>query len=316
MKKALTVVLAVLMLIMISVTSFASYPTAPIGETFTVNPPKNTIWEISDYMSGDNRKFVADETGCYIVKTTVVSAYPNADPVVDLYDAEEDYIGSNGEYAERGNEFCFYVKANETYYLSFYDWDGVEVSYEAYISEGCGDFDGDGLCDGCRAGDFEDIQIGEMFTVNPPENTVWDESEYYSGHNWSFVPDESGCYTVDTFVTDEYPDADPVVEVYGPDDMWLSNDDYYGVESALCFYAEAGEKYTISFYDYNGDEVSYEAYVSKCCGDYDYDGYCDGCGTRLCEHKCHDGGFVWSIINFFNRIFGINEQCDCGAYHW
>lgn len=38
-----------------------------------------------------------------------------------------------------------------------------------------------------------------------------------------------------------------------------------------------------------------------------------------CTHACHTGGFMgflWSIVNFFNRIFGLNPFCVCGAAHY
>ncbi len=41
--------------------------------------------------------------------------------------------------------------------------------------------------------------------------------------------------------------------------------------------------------------------------------------TDPCTHVCHrDGfmGFLWSIVNFFNRIFGLNPFCVCGAAHY
>lgn len=59
--------------------------------------------------------------------------------------------------------------------------------------------------------------------------------------------------------------------------------------------------------------------------DNDGDGYCDVCGADLtvpkpsCSHICHkDGflGFIWKIVNLFNRILGKDRFCECGARHW
>ena len=39
----------------------------------------------------------------------------------------------------------------------------------------------------------------------------------------------------------------------------------------------------------------------------------------VCDHMCHQGGFLgffWNIINFFNRLFGLNPICGCGAAHF
>ena len=51
------------------------------------------------------------------------------------------------------------------------------------------------------------------------------------------------------------------------------------------------------------------------------DDFCDDCGIYLkeCNCNCHKSGFVgffWKIINFFNRIFGLNPVCECGKAHY
>lgn len=41
--------------------------------------------------------------------------------------------------------------------------------------------------------------------------------------------------------------------------------------------------------------------------------------TAPCDHMCHQSGisgFFWNIVNFFNRIFGLNPVCECGAAHY
>lgn len=38
-----------------------------------------------------------------------------------------------------------------------------------------------------------------------------------------------------------------------------------------------------------------------------------------CEHICHKTGFmgfIWKIINFFGKIFGMNQVCECGSAHY
>lgn len=44
-----------------------------------------------------------------------------------------------------------------------------------------------------------------------------------------------------------------------------------------------------------------------------------GEGVNNCSHMCHkDGffGFIWKIINFFQKLFGINPVCECGERHY
>lgn len=41
--------------------------------------------------------------------------------------------------------------------------------------------------------------------------------------------------------------------------------------------------------------------------------------AKKCTHLCHRTGFlgfIWKIINFFQRIFKINPVCECGAAHY
>lgn len=48
-------------------------------------------------------------------------------------------------------------------------------------------------------------------------------------------------------------------------------------------------------------------------------GVCSVCGESNCDHMCHEDGilgFFWKIINFFCKLFGMNQTCDCGALHW
>ncbi len=51
----------------------------------------------------------------------------------------------------------------------------------------------------------------------------------------------------------------------------------------------------------------------------------DGCRfeisdeVEVCNHMCHQGGllgFFWNIINFFNKLFGLNPFCGCGLAHY
>ena len=41
--------------------------------------------------------------------------------------------------------------------------------------------------------------------------------------------------------------------------------------------------------------------------------------VEVCNHMCHQGGFLgffWNIINFFNKLFGLNPFCGCGLAHY
>ena len=64
--------------------------------------------------------------------------------------------------------------------------------------------------------------------------------------------------------------------------------------------------------------------------DNNFDGKCDNCGissgtadtpsdsTKGCSCNCHAGGikaFFFKILNFFQKLFGINKICACGVKH-
>lgn len=53
------------------------------------------------------------------------------------------------------------------------------------------------------------------------------------------------------------------------------------------------------------------------------DGYCDSCGSDInpqahCSCSCHKTGLpklLFAIVNFFQKLFGNNKVCSCGAKH-
>lgn len=52
------------------------------------------------------------------------------------------------------------------------------------------------------------------------------------------------------------------------------------------------------------------------------DGICTTCGKTItdnCSCNCHKSGFMgfmWKIVNFFNKLFKNNRTCACGAVHY
>ena len=69
-----------------------------------------------------------------------------------------------------------------------------------------------------------------------------------------------------------------------------------------------------------------EFYQTDATGHYDNDGdnMCDDCGKELsasskCSCNCHKTGFmsfIWKILKFFYRLFGMNKVCSCGVAHY
>ena len=75
---------------------------------------------------------------------------------------------------------------------------------------------------------------------------------------------------------------------------------------------------------------NYETNIVKAKGhmDANRDDACDECGLFIgttidpgdkCSHMCHKSGFsgfIWKIVNLFNKLFKTNKTCSCGVAHW
>ncbi len=89
---------------------------------------------------------------------------------------------------------------------------------------------------------------------------------------------------------------------------------------------ETGSKDVVIYCSVCEEEISRDTAIIDATGhaDNDGDGYCDADNELLdpsveCDHNCHkDGisGFIWKIINFFNKLFGLNKTCSCGVAHY
>lgn len=89
---------------------------------------------------------------------------------------------------------------------------------------------------------------------------------------------------------------------------------------------ETGSKDVVVYCSACNEELSRETETLETTGhaDNDGDGYCDADNELLdpsveCDHACHKGGisrFIWKIINFFNKLLGLNKTCDCGVAHY
>ena len=98
-----------------------------------------------------------------------------------------------------------------------------------------------------------------------------------------------------------------------------------------------GHSYSLKTVNPTCTENGYTAHVCSHCGkalekeiinakghaDNNGDGKCDECGKvtgSACKHMCHSTKWyikiIWFIINLFNRLFRINQYCECGKAHW
>ena len=145
-----------------------------------------------------------------------------------------------------------------------------------------------------------------------------------------FTSEEGGTYLIHTSTSDDTTDPYVSIYYYDEDDNTVNiayaDDSLDGcLDGEATFYAEADKLYFVEVGNWNWDEeyVEYEVCIEEWEEglhyyhyDYDWDAVCDDCGYDYCDHSCHDNGFFWRLINFFNRLFRINEVCECGNYHW
>lgn len=96
-------------------------------------------------------------------------------------------------------------------------------------------------------------------------------------------------------------------------------------ENVIAATCVAGGSYESVVYCKNcGRELSRENKGTMPTGVHRYEGgYCRDCGAaepvKTCSHMCHKTGLLgtlWKLINIFNRLFKINQYCECGAAHW
>ncbi len=155
----------------------------------------------------------------------------------------------------------------------------------------------------------EKIILDEVYLIisdEPNEDTVFEYTAEETGRYEFFVYTDGTASTANTIVCD---DDGNVIAQDCMDDMNYS----------ICFNMEAGKTYYI--FTYSSDNwaaynVRLELEHNCFYEDYDADAVCDECDFDYCNHKCHDNGFFWRIANFFNRLFRINEWCECGNAHW
>lgn len=78
------------------------------------------------------------------------------------------------------------------------------------------------------------------------------------------------------------------------------------IKCSRCEYSEVQQIETTGHYDNDNNNI------------------CDDCGKELsasskCSCNCHKTGFmsfIWKILRFFYKLFGINKVCDCGVAHY
>lgn len=182
-------------------------------------------------------------------------------------------------------------------------------------------------------GDFIDIQMYDDFTF-------WESDE--AGYRY-FLDDHNGNIVHEYTVKEGEPLPVFSGRIWSSlsegDETEIKYDDAGEINLASELYNYADKKY-LSFPLKNGaalikgvpagewilwtegNEVSAPG-MAKLTVTHDMvNGICSVCGftdeDAHCDHLCHKTGFMgvlWKIINFFNKLFGINPVCSCGTKH-
>lgn len=155
----------------------------------------------------------------------------------------------------------------------------------------------------------EEIVLDEVYLIvsnEPNEDTIFE-----------YTADVTGRYAFSVYVDGD--DSTASVLIWNEDGNFIADSDDLDMNYVMFFNMEAGEKYYIVTWsedDFSAYNVKFELMHDCFYEDYDGDAICNECGFDYCDHKCHDNGFFWRITNFFNRLFRINEWCECGNAHW
>ena len=352
--KILAAVMAIVMIVAaIPMTAFAADYTIELGETITVNIPdggyvnckftpdedgKYVVYSDMGESDLDPYVDVYDKDGNLIVWNDD-SDYVDTDDFYCIFDAEAgaDYwfefnlvdTGKAEEYAVtvvKLAEITHQPTADEPYVEvtegadAEYQWykivDSFEVTdenAEAREGEAEGSFatyDSANGWTGVVIDEFESDAEYNFFKVELEEGQIIemtaDSFADYFGI-WCVCEESDGCWEdVDANETVEFiADHDCVYNTWGEyaeiphlkaeiPEMTKVNTDAElkaeGVGTYICIVTFDGSRCEIS------DEVEVE-----------------------CTHMCHqDGflGFLWNIINFFYKLFGLNPICECGAAHY
>ena len=182
--------------------------------------------------------------------------------------------------------------------------------------------------DGCRYEVSDEVEIGEsnVDTTNKILEADINVRTDIAGLNVYDYEDYIEILTEGLQFEDDY--GDPAVYVEDSDGEYFEGEFVSGETYTIYVYLSAESGYKLANTvdgTVNGEEVLTEV-----------DGWVPGgiygdvsvkyvefefeiTVTDPCNHVCHrDGfmGFLWSIVNFFNRIFGLNPFCVCGAAHY
>ncbi len=194
---------------------------------------------------------------------------------------------------------------------------------------------------------FQHIPVKEIFKLlkEVPAGTEGALKSLFSDQY--YVLDENADWVGDRNIMREPPACEHPEKVTGQYEAWLEQGDiigaYFGHEHINTFvgrtedgivlgynggfgfatYGDPGERYA-RIYDFTeGDVENYTQetiYYTKCmAAELPQEPEAPDEPKADCDCNCHKSGFMgflWKIINFFNKLFKLNPVCECGAEHY
>lgn len=356
--KILAAVMAIVMIVAaIPMTAFAADNTISLGETKTVTVPKEGYAECKFTPEADGIYVVYSDMGEADIDP-YVDVY-DADGNVIASDDDNDYADTYDFYcifeAEAGADYLFKLAAYEDYAVEF-DITVVkftEITHqptadEPYVEVTKG---ADAEYQWYKLGDSI-VELTDEYATPREDGYVGNFATYDSTNGWTGVYNgyEDGIYKEYNFfkvmlLEDQTikmtTDIDAVVhgiwcvcgESYEDWEDVNANDTVEFTADHACVYNTWGlyaqvphlkaEMPEMKKVNTDAELKAKEAGTHICIVTF------DGCRFEasdeveitevICEHICHQGGFLgffWNIINFFNKLFGLNPFCGCGLAHY
>ncbi len=194
---------------------------------------------------------------------------------------------------------------------------------------------------------FQHIPVKEIhsfFKIVPKGTEGAVKSLFYDEY---YVLDENADWVGDRNVMKEAPGSEHPEKVTGQYQAWVEQGDvmgaYFGHEHINTFvgrtedgivlgynggfgfaaYGDPGERYA-RIYDFtegNVENYTQETiYYTKCMAvEIPEEPEVPDEPMGECDCNCHKSGFMgflWKIINFFNKLFKMNPACECGVKHY
>ncbi len=356
MKKTRKIIAAVMAIVMIvaaiPMTAFAADYTIELGETITVTIPAEGYAECKFTPEEDGTYVVCSDMGEADIDPYVYVYDKDGNEIAD--DDDNDYADTYDFYcifeAEAGSDYLFVMFAYEDYAVEFDITVSVlsEITHQPTATEPYVE-----VTEGADA-EYQWYKLGDSFAELTDEyaearegDIKGDYATYDSENGWTgVVIDVFGSYKEYNFfkvmlLEDQTikmtADTDAVELgiwcICGEsDEVWEdvnANDTVEFTADHACVYNTWGvyeqephlkaEMPEMKKVNTDAELKAKEAGTHICIVTF------DGCRfevsdeVEVCNHMCHQGGFLgffWNIINFFNKLFGLNPFCGCGLAHY